>query len=118
MQRICLLLGLLSAFTVPGLAAAQDTSGPVPLQLSLQLEADDALLESDGPLVNSTARPPQARTAVTGAANRSGAGYQVRAVIPSLCEDGLPGGQVVDTYNRVMDCEDEAVGVSISIRNY
>ena len=118
MQRICLLLGLLSALAVPGLAATQDTAGPVPLQLSLQLEADDALLQSDGALAGSTARQSRARNTASGAAHRSGPGYQVRAVIPSLCEDGLPGGQVVDTYNRVTDCEDDTVGVSISIRNY
>ncbi|QIT53762.1 hypothetical protein HC341_00130 [Aquisalimonas sp. 2447] len=118
MQRICLLLGVLCTLAVPGLATAQDTVDPVPLQLSLQLEADDALLDSDAARANATADQPQPRPAVRGAVNRSGSGYQVRAVIPSLCEDGLPGGQVVDTYNRVMDCEDDTVGVSISIRNY
>lgn len=116
MQRICLLPALLLALTVFGPASAKDTVEPTTLQLNLQLEADDTLLESGGPLAGGG--QSRARVADRGTANRAGRGYQVRAVLPSLCEDGLPGGQVVDTYNRVMDCEDDAVGVSISIRNY
>ena len=116
MQRIALLLSLLLALAVPGLAWAEDTVEPTPLHLSLELEADDALLKNDGPMTR--ARQPLARGPVRETASRAGRGYQVRAVIPSLCEDDVPGGQVVDTYNRVMDCQDDAVGVSISIRNY
>ena len=116
MQRTCLLLALAVALTVSGPASTQDAADPAPLELDLELEADDALLA-----IRSGAKGtdyPGAGNAVRSTVNRAGRGYQVRAVLPSLCEGGLPGGQVVDTYNRVMDCENDAVGFTISIRNY
>ncbi len=117
MQRVTLSLCIAFALSLPGVVAGQQVAGTLPLQLELELASDDVLLEQQ-PFDADPAEGPthQSNGSLT---DRAGHGYQVQAVMPSLCEQNLPGGAfVAEAYERAMECEDDTVGVSISIRNY
>ncbi|WP_290652893.1 hypothetical protein [Aquisalimonas sp.] len=119
MQRLfCPLLCLALAAAVPATAGASGSAGQSPLKLELQLAADDWLLENDANSAMAlSALPARSRLSDPGL-DRSGRGFRVGAIVPSLCEDDLPGNDVLDAYNRVMTCDEDKLGVAISIRNY
>lgn len=117
-QRIGLLLSLLLAAVVPAAADAAGSASRAPLQLELMLAENDWLLEHQATEFPA-AQPPRTASRPYGLAReRSGRGFRVGVVVPSLCEGGLPGNQVVDTYNSVMACDEDKLGVSVSVRNY
>ncbi|SEP01068.1 hypothetical protein [Aquisalimonas asiatica] len=92
---------------------------PQPLELELQLSADDWLLENGADTRQPAYRGGGGGDALAAADDRSGSGFRVGPVVPALCEDDLPGtSTVVDAYSRAMECEDDQIGLSVSIRNY
>ncbi|MFV8834975.1 hypothetical protein [Aquisalimonas sp.] len=94
-----------------------------PLNLDLRLSADDWLLQGQpGTEQRAAAVYYGASGSTNGLAaksSRAGSGFRVGPIVPALCEDDLPGtSAVVDAYSRAMECDDDQIGLSVSIRNY
>lgn len=124
MQRKGLQIGLIVAVLGAGSAGAGELVPMQPLQaqplkLDLQLAADDWLLESGLATEQLGTRPTRRSNRLALAANRAGSGFRIGPILPALCENDLPGtSAVVDAYNRAMECDDDQIGLSVSIRNY
>lgn len=121
MRRTGLLLCLM---TLPFSAALAETVaddegdrlGEKPLELELELAADDWLLE--GRYMGARTADTQPERPAISRPMRGGDGFKVRAILPALCEDHLADLPLVNTYNSMRDCEADNIGVSVSISNY
>lgn len=117
-------IGLMIAVLGAGSAGAGELvssqpAQPQPLNLELRLAADDWLLEGGSVIEPAGSRHQRSSNGLAHGANRAGSGFQVGPIVPALCEDDLPGtSAVVDAYSRAMECDDDQIGLSVSIRNY